>query len=136
MTWSMISRRMTSSVIRVPLETLANAVGLVLDTDERGFQVLDELVLPGCQLAGFLLRLGSGSFFQHLERRGGVFRVVAAAVVDLGLKHLVVPAGLGKLLQDQFLELLELFVTVADFLYGFFFLLFHNAYVFKTKSQI
>ena len=57
-------------------------------------------------------------------------------MVDLGLKHTIVPAGLLELLENQFLELLELLVTIADLLYGFFFLLFHNAILFKSKIQI
>ena len=112
----------------------ADAVGLVLDADERGLEVLDELVLARGELARLLLGLRCGPFFQDLERGRGVFRVVAAAVVDLGLQHLVVAACLREFLQDQFLELLQFLVAVAHFLDGFF-LLFHSSQVFWFETR-
>ena len=46
----------------------AHAVGLVLDTDKRGLEVLDEFVLPLGELAGlFLGKLISAIVLNRLE---------------------------------------------------------------------
>ena len=45
----------------------ADSVGLVLDTDKRGFQVLNELLLMLRQTAGLLARQHACAFLQNLE---------------------------------------------------------------------
>ena len=89
----------------------ADTVSLVLDPDQSGLQRMDELELPLCQLPRLFLGQGGCSLLEDLECRRSVLRVIAGVVGDGRTELLIVIAGLFQLLQNDFLELLQLFIA-------------------------
>ena len=101
----------------------ADAIGLVFNADESGFQVLDELVLALCHLAGlFFGQLHGAVVFDSLEGRSSVLDVVGAVMHHDLAQAIVLSFGLGEFLKDNLLEFGQLFIAVTQF--GFF--VFHN----------
>ena len=95
---------------------LADAVGLVLDTHERHFEVADEFHLVGGQPSALLLGERRGTFFEHLERRRGILRIVVARMGDRRAQQFVVGARRFKLFQNQLLELGQFRIAISGFL--------------------
>jgi len=89
-------------------------VGLVFDPDQGHFQGLDEFMLTQSQLSRLFFGKCRGSFFQHFECWGSIFRVVAQTMGDYCFKFLIICPCLGQFFVDQGLEFLELLVGIAN----------------------
>lgn len=88
-------RYSTQTLLRYELTCLtADAISLVLYTNESSLEVLDKLLLTLSQEAGLLLGEEIGTLVKSLERGRSVRHIVAVRVVYRGSEQVVVRLGL------------------------------------------
>ena len=93
----------------------ANTVGLVLDTNQSVFEVIDEFALTSGLLRMLFFFEGSGPFFEGNIRIGRVIGSVFVGMHELFLVIAEFCPGIFEFFENDFAKILQFFVAVTGF---------------------
>ena len=90
----------------------AYSVGLVLDSDKRGLQMLYETALALCESGCLFTTQRGGTFFKNLERGRRVYGVIVIATYG-GAERIIFALRFFELGQNQFFEFGQVFIGIS-----------------------